>query len=320
MKEKQIVITGAAGFIGSCLVRHLNDLGFYNLLLVDDLKCREKWKNLVGKRFLNLISKEEIFNYLSKEQDIGTIFHLGACSNTLEEDADFLLNNNFRFSIKLFEYAFKNKKRFIYASSAATYGDGSNGFSDDEKKLYLLKPNNKYGYSKHLFDLWLYDRDLLSKAVGLKYFNVFGPNEYHKEKMASPISRMVKEIEERGAISLYKSTHKDYRDGEQKRDFIYVKEAVVITASFLNNRLSGIFNVGRGEGVTWNFLATAVFKALGREPKIEYVDMPLTLAEQYQNFTCADMSKYKPEVKKWGIEEAVKDYIQNYLLKGALKW
>ncbi len=318
-EEKMIVVTGAAGLIGSCLVKYLNEQNYFHLLLVDDLKNGEKWKNLVGKKFEALISKEDLFRFLQgREEEISAIIHLGACSDTTEHNADYLLENNYRYSVKLAEYALENEIRFIYASSAATYGDGKRGFSDDESQLEALRPLNMYGYSKHLFDLWLSSQKLLGKAVGLKYFNVFGPNEYHKQRMASMIFHMFFQIKKEGRVRLFKSNHSSYKDGEQCRDFIYVKDAVQMTAGFLNNDFCGIFNVGRGKAVTWNALVRALFGAMNQEANIEYIDIPENISAQYQNYTCADMQKYfalHPQAQTREIQESVKEYVQEYLMR-----
>lgn len=322
--DQLIVITGAAGFIGSCVVRYLNDKGLTNLLLVDDIKKTEKWKNLLRKNFVDFISKEEIFQWLEgREKEVKAFIHLGACSDTLELDGNYLMENNYRFSVKLATYALTHGKRFIYASSAATYGDGSSGFQDDHATLDVLKPLNLYGYSKHLFDLWLKREGVLDKIVGLKYFNVFGPNEYHKGRMASMVYKMLPHVAKEGVVRLFKSSEPEkFKDGDQCRDFIYVKDVVKMTCDFLDNTNSGIFNIGRGEPTTWNALARALFKALNKTPHIEYIAMPDDLASQYQNYTCASMEKYskahgfKEAVPfQFTIEEAVIDYVQKYLLK-----
>ncbi len=322
-KDKIMVITGASGFIGSCVVRYLNDLGYFNLVLVDDLK-NDKWKNLVGKKFIDLIFKEDLFRFLKeKKAQIKAIVHLGACSSTICKDPNYLFENNFRFTQKLCEYAIENGQRFIYASSAATYGNGKMGFSDDENLLDTLKPINMYGYSKHLFDLWAKNQNILDKIIGLKYFNVFGPNEDHKNEMSSMIYKMTKNIQKEGKIYLYKSNDpKNYKDGEQKRDFIYVKDAVKMTCLLIQDSFegrSGIFNIGSGKATTWNELATALFNALNKKVNIEYIDMPKELEKQYQNFTQADMTKfqkiYKDKFETTPIQDSVNDYVQNYLLK-----
>jgi len=319
-KKPLILITGACGFIGSGLVRYLNDQGYDNLLLVDNVKSSEKWKNLRQKRFVEILPKEALFSYLEKKPPIEAIFHLGACSSTLEQDGDYLLENNYRYSIKLAQYAIENHCRFIYASSAATYGDGKEGFSDKEENLFKLKPLNLYGFSKHLFDLWLYQNNYLNQVVGLKYFNVFGPNENHKGNMASMVFKMAHIAQKGEAIRLFKSTEpQKYQDGRQVRDFIYVKDAVEMTCSFyLGKRKeeTGIFNVGRGKTVTWLELADALFKALEKKPKIEFIDMPKEMVKAYQNFTLADMQKSKEYFSCSSIEDNVQDYVRNYLLLG----
>lgn len=318
-----IVITGASGFIGSCAVRYLNDRGYANLLLVDDLK-NEKWKNLVGKSFIDIIPKEDLFEFLKgKEKKIQAFIHLGACSSTICDDENYLYENNYRFSQKLAMYAVSNDIRFIYASSAATYGDGSLGFSDDLSLLHKLKPINMYAFSKHLFDLWAREQGLFNKIVGLKYFNVFGPNEKHKESMASMILKMHEKVNNEGKINLFKSNDiKNFEDGQQKRDFIYVKDAVKMTCMFLEKKLkdtAGIFNIGTGKATTWNELACALFNSLKKDVKIEYIEMPKELNGQYQNFTQADMTKFMKlfnnNFEFTNINDAVMDYVLNYLIK-----
>jgi ADP-L-glycero-D-manno-heptose 6-epimerase len=318
--DQLIVVTGGAGFIGSCIVRYLNDQGHTNIVIVDDLGTSEKWKNLVGKTYLDIVSIKEFFQWLvGREAAIEAFIHLGANSSTTETDADHLLDNNFRFSKTLTQYALKNDQRFIYASSAATYGDGAQGFSDDHTRLQMLRPQNMYGYSKQLFDLWLKNNNLLDKVVGLKYFNVFGPNELHKKGMASAITRMVPSVQKEGIIKLFKSNDPTrYPDGGQMRDFIYVKDAVRMTCAFLTNDATGIFNIGNGKPNSWNELASAVFKALGIPPKIEYIDIPKEIIG-YQNYTAADMGKSSRVLGKAAecmpLEEAVRDYVSGYLLQ-----
>lgn len=317
-----IVITGAAGMIGSGVVRHLNDLGAHHLILVDDLKQSIKWKNLVGKQFVDIISRHKLFDWLkSHEEEVSAVIHLGACSDTVETDADYLLENNYRFTIRLADWAIGSEKRFIYASSAATYGDGTLGFEDDEQKLKTLRPLNMYGFSKQLADLWLQQENVLSRVVGLKYFNIFGPNEYHKGRMASMVMKMMRKADEEGIIQLYKSNDPKYLDGGQMRDFLYVKDAVKMTCAFLESTACGIYNIGSGKTTTWNELARALFDALKKEPRIEYIDMPAELSRQYQNYTCASMDKFRKlfPMRTTSISEAVKEYVQQYLLRDA-RW
>lgn len=320
--NRLIVVTGGAGFIGSCVVRYLNDLGKYNIVIVDELGKTEKWKNLVGKQIVDAIEKDLFFDWLKgRESLIEAFIHLGACSDTQETDASYLLENNYRFSVRLAEYALRNKQRFIYASSAATYGDGSLGFADDHKGLEKLHPLNMYGFSKHLFDLWIKRHGLLENVVGLKYFNVFGPNEYHKGNMASAITRMVPAVQSGQSIQLFKSTDPDrFGHGQQVRDFVYVKDVVRMTCAFLDNDEMGIFNIGSGEPSTWNALAKAVYKALEKKPSIKYIDMPTAMVPHYQNYTCADMIKTRRALKKkastTSLEDAVADYVRHYLVPG----
>lgn len=319
--EKMIVVTGGAGFIGSSLIRHLNSRGVDQLLVVDRLGDDDRWKNLVGKRFADIIDKGELFEWLGgREEEVAAIVHLGACSDTTESDASFLLENNYRYSVRLGEFAAKHGIRFIYASSAATYGDGGKGFCDDHEGLEQLFPLNMYGYSKHLFDLWVKREGLLQNFVGLKYFNVYGPNEWHKGRMASVVYHALPQVLEKGVVRLFKSSDPDhFSDGGQQRDFIYVKDAVRITAAFLENDASGIFNVGRGIPETWNDLARALFHAVGKEPHIEYFDMPKELVGKYQNFTLAEVAKLKGALGEAAncqcLEESVFDYVNNHLLE-----
>jgi ADP-L-glycero-D-manno-heptose 6-epimerase len=314
-----LVITGGAGLIGSGVVRVLNDSNRERLVIADNLGSSEKWKNLVGKRFFEVIHKEKLFEWLAaRKGEIGAFIHLGACSNTLEKDANYLLENNYRYSVRLAEYALSHGLRFIYASSAATYGNGELGFSETID-LDRLHPLNMYGYSKHLFDLWLKRQNVLDRVVGLKYFNVYGPNEYHKGGMASAILKMVPDAIKNGKIRLFKSSEPDrYPDGGQIRDFIYVKDAAYMTIQFLENSATGIFNIGSGQASTWNALAQAVIASLGKKVEIEYIDMPSELVGKYQNYTCADMGRSQGNLllPRYSLEAGVKDYIQNYLLTG----
>ncbi|MGO9480528.1 MAG: ADP-glyceromanno-heptose 6-epimerase [Candidatus Kryptoniota bacterium] len=323
-----IIVTGGAGFIGSAIVWKLNQLGQDDILVVDNLRTDEKWKNLVPLKFRDYMEKDEFLNLVinqrltarlrSEEEGIEAIIHMGACSSTTERDATFLIQNNFEYTKQLAIVAANEGARFIYASSAATYGDGSKGFVDDEKEIGKLKPLNMYGYSKHLFDQWALRHGFLDKIVGLKYFNVFGPNEYHKGEMRSVVLKAFQQIKSSGKMKLFKSYKKEYKDGEQVRDFVYVKDAVEMTLFFLDNKtIAGLFNVGSGVANTWNKLAAAIFGALGKQTIIDYVEMPEAIRDRYQYYTCADIAK----IKKAGyskpmtsLEEAVSDYVRGYLV------
>ena len=312
-----IILTGGAGFIGSCFLKKLNDNNIFDVLVVDRLGTGEKWKNLVGKRFKKYEHKDVFREKIQNEEygDIDAIVHLGACTVTTEKDADYLLDNNLTYSIELAEFAEWNDIRFIYASSAATYGSGNLGYSDSE--FHNLKPLNIYGLSKHLFDLWVIDNKLDSSFTGLKFFNVFGPNEYHKGEMASMVYKAFRQITATGKVHLFKSYDKDYKDGEQKRDFVYAKDVTEILWNILNLKdFSGIYNLGSGTAKTWNELVEAVFTALNMTPKIEYIEMPEDLKNQYQYYTKADIEKLKdtecPVLFK-SLEENVSDYVQNFL-------
>lgn len=319
--DRLIVITGAAGFIGSSIIRFLNDNGMVNIVVVDELGNDEKWKNLVGKSFVDIVSKDQLFDWLKgKSSNIASFIHLGACSDTMETNASFLLENNYRYSVRLAEFAISHGKRFICASSAATYGDGSQGFSDAIDDIHQLSPMNMYGFSKQLFDQWALTSGVMDRVVALKYFNVFGPNEYHKGHMASAICKMVPLIQDGQPVRLFKSSDPvRFADGEQQRDFIYIKDAVKMTCAFLGNDAGGIYNIGCGEPISWNRLALAVFAALGKEPHIEYIDMPANLINKYQNYSCADMSKTKNAIGVsadcMNFEMAVQDYVCNYLIR-----
>jgi ADP-L-glycero-D-manno-heptose 6-epimerase len=320
--DQLIVVTGGAGFIGSCVIRHLNDKGLSNIVVVDELRSSEKWKNLVGKKFVDILAKDQLFSWLQgREDQIEAFIHLGACSDTMEVDAHYLLENNYRYTVRLADYALEHGHRFIYASSAATYGDGSQGFVDDESQIFNLQPLNMYGFSKQLFDQWALQNGVQDKLVGLKYFNVFGPNEYHKGRMASAITKFVPQIQKGENVRLFKSSEPSkYGDGEQKRDFIYVKDAVRMTCDFLENEECGLFNIGSDRASTWNELATAVYNAMDEKPRIEYVDMPKDLINKYQNYSRADMTKtmkaLRGNTQCMSLEAAVSDYVRNYLIPG----
>jgi ADP-L-glycero-D-manno-heptose 6-epimerase len=314
-----IIVTGAAGLIGSGIVQYLDSP---HLVLVDTLDHAEKIKNLQNKKYQEIVPIEKLHEWLvGRHTEISAIIHLGACSDTLEQNEAYLRENNTLYTQKLAEYSLKHGIRFIYASSAATYGDGLQGFSDSHELLETLEPLNLYGKSKHWFDLWALREGVLDQLVGLKYFNVFGPNESHKGRMASMVFKMVPVIQKEGVIRLFKSTEPDrFPDGGQCRDFIYIKDAVRMTCEFLKDKRGGIFNIGMGQPTTWNALAAAVFKALNKPLNIEYIEMPKDLAAQYQNYTCAEMNKYGlPFQLDYTIETAVDDYINQHLIPN-LPW
>lgn len=318
-----IILTGGAGFIGNCFLWKLNSEGENDILVVDHMDSPIKQKNLSNKKFVDYIDKDEFIKKVERRQlkvDGGSaIFHIGACSSTTETNLNYLMSNNFEYSKTLAKFAFDNNIPFHYASSAATYGDGSLGYSDDDALTFKLKPLNLYGYSKHIFDMWLIENKLVNKAVGYRYFNVFGPNEYHKEDMRSLIVKAYEQIKRDSKIRLFKSYIPDYKDGEQRRDFVYVKDVVSIMYEFYKNKnATGIYNIGTGISRTWNDLARAIFTALKMPVNIEYIEMPESIRDKYQYFTQADLSK----LKKSGIpshfmplEDSVFDYVNNYLEK-----
>jgi ADP-L-glycero-D-manno-heptose 6-epimerase len=319
-----IVVTGGAGFIGSAIVWKLNQLTKTNIIIVDELGKDEKWKSLVGLRYEDFIHKNVFIEQVMDDvipYYIEAIIHMGANSSTTEKDADHLMTNNFQYTKELAKYCLEKNIRFIYASSAATYGDGSLGFEDDESKLETLRPLNMYGYSKQFFDLWAKRNKVFDKIAGIKYFNVYGPNEYHKADMRSVVHKAFEQVRDTGKVRLFKSHNPKYKDGEQMRDFVYIKDAVDMTLYFLDNPdKNGIFNVGSGKARTWNDLVIALFKSISKPLNIEYIDLPENLHEKYQYFTEANLSRIRsagynnPTVS---LEEGVNDYVKNYLLNNS---
>lgn len=315
-----IVVTGGAGFIGSCIVRTLNDAGMEDIIIVDNIASTDKWMNIRNKRYLDYVHKAKFLENLSSYKNITAIIHMGAQSATTERDFDYLWENNFEYTKTLWRYCTEKNISFIYASSAATYGDGSMGF-DDKMDIDKLSPLNGYGYSKQLFDQWVKHQavELPAQHVGLKFFNVYGPNEYFKGSMASMIFHGFKQIQEKGEVRLFKSCNPNYEDGGQLRDFVYVKDICEVIIWLLDNKqVNGLFNMGTGRTQSFKELAEATFHALGLETNIEYIDMPEKLQKKYQYYTKAKMSKfheagYKQEFMN--LEQGVKDYVQNYLDK-----
>jgi ADP-L-glycero-D-manno-heptose 6-epimerase len=314
---KLTVVTGAAGFIGRNVVAALNARGIEDVLLVDRLGHDEKWRNLLGLRFEDVIDPDAFLQRLADGSlnDVDGIVHLGACSATTERDADFLLTNNYHYTRTLCEWSLARDVRFVYASSAATYGDGARGYSDDDAVTPTLRPLNMYGYSKHLFDLWALKHGLFDRIVGLKYFNVFGPYEDHKGDMRSVVHKSYHQIKSTGEVSLFKSYLPAYGDGEQRRDFVYVTDAANVTLHFLEHRGGGgLFNCGTGQARTWKDLALAVFKAMNVTPSIRFIDMPDALRGKYQYFTQADATKLRAAgyaAPFMSLEDAVADYVNH---------
>lgn len=318
--NQRILVTGGAGFIGSALVHELNQRGCEQIVIADFLETSEKWRNLTPLRFNDYLEADGLLPRLQSNAlgKFDAIYHLGACSATTERDASYLIRNNFEYTKELAVHALAQGSRFIYASSAATYGDGAEGMNDTESRIERFRPLNMYGYSKHLFDLYAKRHGWFNKIAGLKYFNVFGPNEDHKGEMRSLVHKSFSQVLETGAIRLFKSYRPDFADGEQKRDFLYVKDAVAMTLHLgATPHANGLFNIGSGEAHSWNELAHAVFAALEREPRIEYIEMPEVLRGKYQYFTQACIGKIRASgyaAPMTPLAAAVRDYVIQYLI------
>ena len=330
-KDSWILVTGGAGLIGSTIVYELNQMGYENIIIVDHLGTGEKWQNLRALKFVDYFEKADFYRNLEEKlarYPVRVIFHLGNCSDTTEVDATYLMDNNYDGGKELTAYCLNKGIRMIYASSAATYGDGEAGFKDDEALIPKLRPLNKYGYSKQIFDQYLWRNGYLGKIedsgasfVGVKYSNVFGPNEYHKGKMRSMLLRCYEQITEKGQVGLFKSYHPEYGDGEQVRDFLYVRDAARMTIFFMNEgaECRGLYNIGFGATRSWNDLAKAMFAAMGRPVDIKYIDMPEELKARYQYYTCLDISKIRQagyNAPLTSLEDAARDYV-SYLKRGA---
>ena len=317
------IVTGASGLIGSAAVWALNKAGEHDILAVDHLGTSEKWKNLRALRFTDYMERDTFMEYLLQGDildGVQGIIHMGACSSTTETDATYLVHNNFEYTKTLAELAAAKGIRFIYASSAATYGDGEQGYKDDESQIEKLRPLNMYGYSKQMFDLWAKKNGLLKEITGVKFTNVYGPNELHKGGMRSMVCRSFEQIRDNGCVNLFKSYHPDYADGEQKRDFLYVKDAVDMVLFLLERKnLTGLYNIGSGKAETWKQLVAAAFAAMDREVRINYIEMPEHLKGKYQYYTCADMTKMRAAgytKEPTSLEDAIRDDIQVYLQPG----
>lgn len=326
MPSSRILVTGGAGFIGSALVWALNQRGEENIVITDALGTDEKWKNLVALKYADYVDAADLLEAVRKNPEslgkFDVIYHLGANSATTERDAHHLMKNNFEYTKVLAHWALGMSARFVYASSAATYGDGTHGMDDKMADISVLRPLNMYGYSKHLFDLYAQRAGIAKRIVGLKYFNVYGPNENHKGDMRSVVNKAFDQILNTGKVQLFKSHRPDYRDGEQMRDFLYVKDAVAMTIFLANHPMSGgLYNLGSGAAHTWVQLVTAIFNALALPTRIEFIDLPAHLRDKYQYYTCADISKLRQLGFKDAIlplDQAVADYVQNYMVEGKL--
>ena len=315
-----VIVTGGAGFIGSCIVRTLNDMGIEDITIVDHICETDKWMNMRNKKYTEYINRDEFLEKLPEYAGKVThIIHMGACSATTERDFDFLYKNNYEYTKTLWKFCTENQISFIYASSAATYGDGKEGF-DDKEDIKRLRPLNGYGYSKQLFDLWAEKQTIAPKQhVGFKFFNVYGPNEYFKGSMASVIFHSFNKINETGEMGLFKSYKEGYEDGGQLRDFVYVKDICKVVKFMIEHEeVSGLFNLGSGQARSFYDLAASTFKAMGLEPNIKYIEMPESLRAKYQYYTQANMEKLRSVGYAddfYSLEDGAKDYVQNYLMK-----
>lgn len=319
-----VVVTGGGGFLGSALLWELNRHGYENLLVVDEFGTGDKWKHLRGLRFLDVLSPADFLHHFTRDPalaaTVGTVFHLGACSATTERDMDYLLRNNYAYTRDLCAAARRAGCRFVYASSAATYGNATGHQDEDPATLDDLRPLHPYGYSKHLFDLHAHRGGFLGEIVGLKYFNVFGPHEDHKGEMRSMVRKAWEQVRAEGRLRLFRSHRPEYGDGEQERDFLYVKDAVRMTLHLAATPAAGgLYNLGSGQARTWRALARAVFAALGREERIEFIEMPPEIRDQYQYSTRAEIGRLRATgytAPVTPLEDAVADYLQNYLEPG----
>ncbi len=322
-KDANIIVTGAAGFIGSCLVGFLNDKGYENLILVDEFDDEEKELNLLHKKYAVRVERENFFEWIGKEKpSVDFVFHLGARTDTAEFNYNVHQHLNVDYSKKVWNYCTINNIPLVYASSAATYGDGEMGYNDDNKLVEMLKPLNPYGISKNEFDKWvLHQGDHPPFWAGLKFFNVYGPNEYHKKRMASVIFHSYNQIRKDGYVKLFRSHKEGFKDGEQLRDFIYVKDILKVCYWMMENKLpSSIYNLGTGKARTFIDLVNATYKSLEIKPTINFIDMPEDIRDKYQYFTEANMKKLQDAGYKenfYSLEDGITDYVKNYLSKNS---
>lgn len=314
-----IVVTGSAGFIGSCLVNKLNNKGLADICIVDDFSSEIKNKNILRKAYKEKIHRNEFMEWLTNNhENVKFVFHLGARTDTTEFDTRIFDELNLNYSKNVWNACVQYNIPLVYASSAATYGDGKLGYADNHQLITKLQPLNPYGISKNEFDKWVLQQSKTPPFwAGLKFFNVYGPNEYHKGRMASVIFHAYRQIQEKGFVNLFKSHHPDFVDGKQLRDFVYVKDVTAICYFlYLHQKNSGIFNIGTGKARTFEVLVNSVFNALGKKSDIRYIDMPLDIRDKYQYYTEADISKLRNigySTNFYSLEEGVTDYVQTYL-------